>query len=107
MRFVAFDLALELVRAAVAPAEQIASRDASLAQQLRRAASSVALNISEGNRRAGRDKTHLWRIAAGGADEVAACLRVAEAWGYLGAPHIAPALALCDRVLAVLWRLTH
>jgi hypothetical protein len=36
------------------------------------------------------------------ADEVAASLRVAEAWGHVEEASIAPALGLCDRVLAML-----
>jgi len=50
---------------------------------------------------------HLWRIAAGSADEVVASLRVAEAFGHLEPAATASALALGDRVLAMLWRLTH
>ncbi len=46
-------------------------------------------------------------MAAGSADEVIASLRVAEAFGHLPATVTAPSLALCDRVLAMLWRLTH
>jgi len=46
-------------------------------------------------------------VAAGSADEVAASLRVAEALGCLDGASIARALALGDRVLAMLWRLTH
>lgn len=64
------------------------------------------LNLAEGRRRHGKDRIHLWRVAAGSADEVVAGLRVAEAFGYVKPATGAEALALCDRVLAMLWRLT-
>ena len=101
-----FDVSLELIRQLREPLATVLRRDPDLAQQLRRAAASVPLNISEGSRRQGRDRLHLWRVAAGSADEVVASLRVAEALGHLEAPAIAPALQSCDRVLAMLWRLT-
>ena len=107
MPFDAFDVALEMIRQLREPLAAITQRDPALAQQLRRAAASVPLNLNEGRRRHGRDRLHLWRVAAGSADEVAAGLRVAEAWGHVGAASIAPALGSCDRVLAMLWRLTH
>lgn len=107
MSFHAFDVALELIRELRQPLAAIAERDPALASQLQRAAASVPLNLSEGRRRQGRDRLHLWRIAAGSADEVVASLRVAEAWGHVDPASVAPALALCDRVLAMLWRLTH
>ncbi len=107
MSFDAFDVALDMIRSLRDPLASIAERDPALAQQLRRAAASVPLNLSEGRRRQGRDRLHLWRVAAGSADEVVASLRVAEAWGHVDSRAIAQALALCDRVLAMLWRLTH
>ncbi len=107
MSFQVFDVSLELIRSLVQPLAILDRRDTDLARQLRRAAASVSLNLSEGSRRQGKDRIHLWRIAAGSADEVAASLRVAEAFGYLEAPASAQSLALCDRVLAMLWRLTH
>ncbi len=107
MPFVAFDVSLDMIRSLRDPLAAITERDPSLAQQLRRAAASVPLNLSEGRRRSGRDRLHLWRVAAGSADEVVASLRVAEAWGHVEGASIAPVLALCDRVLAMRWRLTH
>lgn len=107
MSFHAFDVALEMIAHLRQPLASIAERDPDLAQQLRRAAASVPLNLSEGRRRQGRDRLHLFRVAAGSADEVVATLRVAEAWGHLEPASSAPALAACDRVLAMLWRLTH
>ncbi len=107
MSFEAFDVALDLVRNVREPLAAVAERDAALAEQLRRAAASVPLNVAEGRRRQGRDRLHLWRVAAGSASEVSASLRVAEAWGYVGGEAITPALSSCDRVLAMLWRMTH
>jgi four helix bundle protein len=107
MPFDAFEVALELVQSLRDPLVALDQRDPSLAQQLRRAAASVPLNLGEGRRRCGKDRIHLWRVAAGSAGEVLAGLRTAEAFGYLTPASAAPALGLCDRVLAMLWRLTH
>jgi len=106
MPFDAFEVALELVRSLRDPLATLDQRDPSLAQQLRRAAASVPLNLGEGRRRSGKDRLHLWRVAAGSAAEVVAALRVAEAFDHLDAPSVAVSLGLCDRVLAMLWRLT-
>ena len=106
MAFEAFEVAIQMVRALEGPLAALERRDPSLASQLRRAAASVPLNLSEGRRRTGKDRIHLWRVAAGSADEVVASLRVAEAFGYLTAAATAEALGFTDRVLAMLWRLT-
>lgn len=107
MSFDAFDVSLQLVRSLRQPLKQVQACDASLATQIRKAAASVPLNFNEGRRRRGGDRRHLWRIAAGSADEVRACLLVAQAWGYLEAEDLVEPLALLDRVLAMSWRLTH
>ena len=106
MPFDAFEVSLQMVRSLKEPLVVLERRDPSLALQLRRAAASVTLNLAEGRRRTGKDRIHLWRVAAGSADEVLAGLRVAEAFDYLTDETSAPSLALCDRVLAMLWRLT-
>ena len=54
-----------------------------LARQLRRAASSVVLNIAEGSGSSGGNRTARYRTALGSARETLACLRVAEACGYV------------------------
>lgn len=43
-----------------------------------------------------------WVVAA----ETVAAIRVALAWGYLNQADVAQVLALNDRLLAMLWRLT-
>jgi four helix bundle protein len=70
-------------------------------------ASRVPLNLAEGRRRVGKDRLHHFRIAAGSAAEVRVALLVARAWGDLEARDVEEALLLLDRLLAMLWRLTH
>jgi four helix bundle protein len=106
MKFVAEHVALEMIRSVRPRVSVIARHDGDLARQIRRAATSVASNVSEGNRRRGKDRTHLFRIAAGSADEVRAQLRCAEAWGHVSARDIAAPLALLDRELGLLYGLT-
>ncbi len=57
--------------------------DRDLARQLRRAASSVALNIAEGSGSFGGVRTQRYRTALGSARETLSCLRVAVACGYV------------------------
>jgi four helix bundle protein len=93
--------------AALIRAARIRRSDSSLANQLSRALTSVPLNLAEGNRRVGKDRTHLFRIAAGSAAEINACLDVAEAMGFLDSKALSESLALVDRVKTMCWRLTH
>ena len=104
--FHALEVSLELIRSLRGPVAKIRRHSRSLATQLEDAASSVAANVAEGNRRAGRDRAHTFRIAAGSADETRTHLRVAEAWGYVTMDDIDTPLQLADRELAMLWRLS-
>jgi four helix bundle protein len=72
-----------------------------------RAAESIALNVSEGRKRAGLDRPDLFRRAAGSADELTTALRIARARGYITSADFAAVDALLDRIRAMLWRLTH
>ena len=105
-RFHVFDASLDLIRSLRELIEVVQRRDGDLAKQLRKAAASISLNISEGNRRRGKDRIHLWRMAAGSAAEVRSCLYIAGAWGYLESSAIIEPPELLDRILAMLWRLT-
>jgi four helix bundle protein len=105
--FDALEVSLDLVRALRRPVALVRNRDRDLSRQIRRAASSIALNIAEGRERAGADRAHHWRVAAGSAAEVRAALRVAVAWGDVEDRDVARALELLDRVLAMLWRMMH
>jgi four helix bundle protein len=107
MRFEALEVSIEIVRSLRQPLEILRSRDADLFRQIRRAASSVALNISEGNQRSGKDRVYHFRIARGSAAEVCTALRVAAAWGDLQEQATAEPFRLLDRLLRLLWGLSH
>ena len=107
MAFEALEMAIEMAAALREPLVRLQTHDADLAKQARRAASSVALCISEGQRRGGKDRRHLFRVAAGSAAEVRTALRLALAWGYLEPSELAAPLALVDRELAMLYRMTN
>ncbi len=62
----------------------IERRDGDLGRQLRRAASSVVLNLAEGSGSFGGVRTQRYRTALGSARETLACLKTAEAFGYVG-----------------------
>ena len=106
-RFHAHDIAMEMATALRPGLGQIGRRDRDLEDQLRRAASSVVLNLAEGARRSGKDRLHFFRIAAGSAAEVRSGLGLARAWGYVDGAQFDAVEVLLDRVLAMLWRLTH
>ena len=104
-RFEALERSIELARLVREPRAAIARRDRGLADQVRRAVTSVPLNLAEGSRRAGGDRLHAYRVAAGSADEVLVALRVAEALGYLSVGQARQAMDMADRVVAMLTRI--
>jgi four helix bundle protein len=105
--FHALDVAYDLMRAVRAPIATVKAAHAPLATQLLRAAHSVPLNIAEGSALTAKSKANSYRIAHGSLREVEAALRTAELLGFIAAADIAVPLALCDRLRAMLWRLTH
>ena len=103
--FDAYTRSLDLLRALVPILAKLAARDTDLTEQMRRAAQSTTQNISEGNRRLGRDRANRFRCACGSADEVRACLDIALALAYLDREVVALALELADRVVAMTFKL--
>ena len=103
---IAFDVSLELVRLVRRLLPALARRDQDLASQIRRATNSIALNIAEGEARRGRDQARFFRTAHGSANEVHAALLVSQAWQYMSAEELAPALEASDRLGRLLFGLT-
>ena len=106
MPFQVEELSLELIDAIVPLMPRIKQRDKDLADQLRRAASSIGLNCAEaafsdpGNKRA-----RLF-TAAGSAGETRHALRQAIAWRLVTPGEAESALRLLKRIISILWRMT-
>jgi four helix bundle protein len=101
-RFLALDLAIRAIEVLRPTVAQIRHHDRDLGEQLRRALSSCALNIAEGNRSQGGHRLARFSTAAGSNAESRAALRVAVAWGYIEAHDIEAGDALLDRVAGML-----
>ena len=86
--FVAQSIAHEFIVAVRPIVVAVELLDRNLADQLRRAATSAALNAAEGA-------------------EAVAAIRIAIAWGYVANDAATAALGFADRLGAVLWRLRH
>jgi four helix bundle protein len=78
-----YDVALMTLEAMRPAIRTIEARDKDLARQLRRAASSIVLNVAEGSGASGGTRRERYRSALGSAREVVACIDVARAWGYV------------------------
>ena len=100
-------VSIELIHLLRPLVERIRRRDRSLADQIARAASSIALNVGEADRSQGGNVLARFHSAAGSASETRMALRVAVAWGYVSEANAADADRRLDRVIAMLWKLTH
>ncbi|TMQ22790.1 MAG: four helix bundle protein [Deltaproteobacteria bacterium] len=101
---IAYDVALDLIRALRPVVAQLRTYSPDAADQVERAASSIVLNLAEGDRRHGRDPRRFFDMAHGSAGEVRGALDLADAWGWQ--VDSGQARALLDRELGLLWGLT-
>jgi four helix bundle protein len=101
---VAYDVALDLIRALRPVVAQLRTYSPDAADQVERAASSIVLNLAEGDRRHGRDPRRFFDMAHGSAGEIRGALDLADAWGWQ--IETAQARALLDREIGLLWGLT-
>jgi four helix bundle protein len=99
-------LSLEAIEALRPLVARVRRRDRSLADQLTRAATSVALNIAEADASDPGNQRARFHTAAGSAAESLTALKVAVAWGYLAAEDTAASSSLLRRICAILWKLS-
>lgn len=85
---------------------EVKRKDRALADQLMRAASSVALNIAEGQLSDPGNMRARFFTAAGSANESRAALRVAVGWRHISPQAAERARELLDQIVAILWTLT-
>jgi four helix bundle protein len=100
-----YDRARKVVQELAPLLQAIREHDKSLADQLKRAAQSVVLNIAEGRGNDAGNARARFSTACGSAKEVRAALNVASDWGYIElrmATHLDQRL---DEVCAITWRL--
>jgi four helix bundle protein len=99
------EISFEMIAAVRPLVARIRRQDRSLADQLVRAASSVALNIAEADVSDPGNQRARFFTAAGSANESLAALRVAVAWGYIPQADASESAALLRRIVAMLWKL--
>ncbi len=92
---------IDIAREAGIAARTIAQHDADLARQLRRAATSIPLNVAEGSGVSGGNRRLRYATALGSARETMACFDVAVAMDYL-APLGFESRDRLDKVIATL-----
>ncbi len=99
------DCVLQLVESARPLVEATAKRDRDLAAQVRRALSSVGLNVAEAIGNSAGNSRLRFQSALGSLYEARAGLRIAAAWGYIPANSCAEVVAGSDRLGARLYGL--
>ncbi len=102
--FHAYEVARQFITSLAPLVVQIKREDLELADQLKRAAQSVLLNLAEGQKYSNGNRLRHYEIAHGSANEVRAALDAAVSWGWIGPE--GPERVLLDRTLAILWKLT-
>jgi four helix bundle protein len=99
--FRVYSESLEIIRSLRDVISAFEKRDPDLARQLRRASSSVALNIAEANGSRGRNRGARFHTALGSLRETLSCVEVGHALGYVDPlPEIAQRI---DRLCGALY----
>jgi four helix bundle protein len=100
-----YTLAILLVQRLARYVREIERHDPDLARQMRRALTSVPLNLAEGMNARGKNRVARYDTSLGSHNEVIACLDVGEALEYIA---VAPEdRDLAQRVRATLLRLVY
>ena len=105
--FHAYAVALEIDGLVGEVVGRIRTKNRHLADQGDRSSQSLTLNVAEGNRRRGRDRTHMFTTALTSADELETVLDLAVGRRYMTETELTPLRDLLDREKAMLYRLIH
>ena len=105
--FQALDLSYDLIAALPGVLKAVARHDKPLADQLRRAAQSVALNLAESTGHDAGNRRQRIQSAFGSAQETKTALRIARGWRYIDTAEAERAYVLADRIAGACWRLLH
>jgi len=98
-----YDTARKVVRELVPVLHIVREHDKSLADQLKRAAQSVVLNIAEARGNDAGNARARFSTACGSAKEVRAALNVASDWGYIETSMTTHLDERLDKVCAITW----
>ena len=99
-----FDSAIEATEQLKPLLDVVERFDRDLGKQMRRSATSVALNIAEGSYSQGKNRNARLYNALGSAKETCAALKVSVAWGYLEPAQIEKCYSLYDMIVATLYK---
>ena len=101
-----YKVAIAMAKSVCQLSRKVQRYDPDLARQMRRACTSVPLNMAEGwHARAGNRRAR-FDTAMSEARETVACLDVSVALEYLSEAEVAQDLDRADHIVAVLWKLT-
>jgi len=102
-----YEVSLEVVASVCSLANRVQQFDRDLARQMRRACSSVTLNMAEGMYSRGGNRLARFHDAMGSAKETMACLHVCMAAKYLARSQVDADLARIDHVVGGLYKLCY
>jgi four helix bundle protein len=97
---------IAMVKSVCALSRKVQRYDRDLARQMRRACTSVPLNMVEGWHAVGGNRTARFNTAICEARETISCLDVSVACGYLSQAEVLEDLDRLDHIVAVCWRLS-
>jgi four helix bundle protein len=107
MKLEIYQVSVQKVASVSRLARMVQKHDADLARQMRRASTSVPLNIAEGVHSRGGNKAVRLQTAMASARETMAAIDVSVAAEYISGDKAPELLDQLDRIVATLWKLVH
>jgi four helix bundle protein len=105
MRLRIYSVALEIVALVARLALEVKRHDPDLARQMKKASTSVALNLAEGEYSRGGNQLARFQDAMASANETVACVEASIAAEYIRAGEQVELLDKLDHVVATTWTL--